>query len=464
MSSPNRRAVGDDVKQENRTMMKKYILSMLCLLFAAGIRAQGNLELGEQYYKWQDYKRALPYLQAAAKEGYGQACYLLGEMYYYGWGTEKNYTIAARMYGRATEFGYDQGEAELGRMYENGKGFQKDPQKAFSLYTKSYQRGNLLGTFLLARCYFHGIGTEEDFGKAVFMFDSLYNNAELRDRYEWIYCGTCYYLGHCYKNGWGTSADLEKAVKRFAQSENGDCLYIAAQLVREHKLHDWKVENLLRDACNKGVKEPSAYYEYGKILIDKSYFSSAIGYLEKGAEMGHCGAMQLLGDCYQEGKGVSVNLMKAREWHAKARANGIEIEEKRPQQQQPPQEKAPGVYAVGDVFLSPESKVAVGVVVSVDASGRHGLALSFNDNTCDWETASGKCAGGWRLPTCSELRRIQSFKDLLNKADGCERIFSQLYWSSETQGAQARAVSMVNGKETEWPKTTPNSVRYVMEF
>ena len=77
--------------------MKKTILCLLCLLWGMAAGAQENLVRGKRYYENRNYAAALPLLQDAAKEGYGEACYLLGRMYDFGLGVEQNYPIALRM-------------------------------------------------------------------------------------------------------------------------------------------------------------------------------------------------------------------------------------------------------------------------------------------------------------------------------------------------------------------------------
>lgn len=318
--------------------MKKILLFACGLFFCLNLAAQGNLEKGLQYYNWREYKTALPYLQSAAKEGYGEACYLLGEMYYYGLGTEKNPTIAMRMYQRGIEYGFTKGEAELGRMYENGEGVTKDSGKAFSFYLQSSSRGNLLGKYLLARSYYHGLGTSEDNEKAFAMFYSLSKNTVFEKEYKWAHRWTYVYLGHCYKSGYGTPQDLEQAVISYYRSDIAEYLFRAAQLVEEYKLSIYPNGGsslfrlspgyLYELAVRNGFDNAEAYYKKVFYLSkEKPFYNDYIKDLLKSAEMGYGPAQKLLGDWYKEGKGIPVNLVKAREWYAKAKANGEEVPE-----------------------------------------------------------------------------------------------------------------------------------------
>lgn len=336
--------------------MKKILLLVYGLFFCLNLSAQENLETGLKYYEWREYKTALPYLQAAAKEGYGEACYLLGEMYYYGYGTDKNYTIAMRMYQRGIEYGFTKGEAELGRMYENGEGAAKDLQKAFELYEKSAAKDIVLGKYLLARCYFYGEGTAQDMNKAYALLCDLNGN---RNADKWILHNVYMLLGSCYEFGWGTEAKAWQAIQNYEKSENPNCLYRAASLMDAQNMGlygedrssglNLKYNRLyfLEKAIDAGLEDAQAYYlfvawaeeenyikrrssdpvrrntySYGKVALPKVFDS-----LCRSAEMGYGPAQKLLGDWYKEGKGTPVNLVKSREWYAKAKANGEEVPE-----------------------------------------------------------------------------------------------------------------------------------------
>ena len=50
----------------------------------------------------------------------------------------------------------------------------------------------------------------------------------------------------------------------------------------------------------------------------------AVELYEKSAQLGDSNAMCYLGNCYEEGDGVTKDLNKAREWYTKAAAQGSE--------------------------------------------------------------------------------------------------------------------------------------------
>ena len=109
-------------------MIKKFCLSLLCLLLLTGTAhsessediqklqiaaKEGNAEaqnnLGRFYYKgsWvkKDYAEALKYFRLAAKQGNAEAQFSLGEMYDAGQGVAKSYTEALKWYRLAAERG-----------------------------------------------------------------------------------------------------------------------------------------------------------------------------------------------------------------------------------------------------------------------------------------------------------------------------------------------------------------------
>ena len=53
--------------------------------------------------------------------------------------------------------------------------------------------------------------------------------------------------------------------------------------------------------------------------------TKAFEWQEKGAKLGDSGAMYNVGICYENGKGVTKDVNKAKEWYTKAAAQGFEM-------------------------------------------------------------------------------------------------------------------------------------------
>lgn len=99
---------------------------------AAFIMDRKETELYDPEEMW---KRALVYWSRAAAQGYSAARVRLGDYYYYGWGTDKDYETAAGHYRIASE---QQNNAQamfnLGYMHELGLGMKRDIHLAKRFY------------------------------------------------------------------------------------------------------------------------------------------------------------------------------------------------------------------------------------------------------------------------------------------------------------------------------------------
>lgn len=79
----------------------------------------------------------------SAGQGYAPAQNNLGSMYQYGYGVERNYDEAVRLFRLSAEQGSAQGSmSHLGFMYENGKGAAKNLDEARKLYEQAAAQGD----------------------------------------------------------------------------------------------------------------------------------------------------------------------------------------------------------------------------------------------------------------------------------------------------------------------------------
>lgn len=318
--------------------MKKFVLLASLLIVGLSAVAQSNLERGKTSYnnarEWSwnrehNYKEALKYLQAAAKEGYGEACYLLGNMYRQGLGVDQNHTIAFRMYNRALEFGYSEGELELGECCYFGQGCAKNYEKAFSFFLSSAKKGNREAKKWVGYCYDMGHGVEADQATAYSWLSFLENDYSADEGYEMGILGR-------YRENHG---DYKTAATYYLHSGIVSFMVHGAYLMDKHSIrtvhfkgHGTYVKaGVLWKAMERGCKDPEVYYYYALWRDDQgngmAWGPTRLNALTYAAESGFGPAQKLLGDWYKEGTDVSVNLLKAREWYAKAKANGEEVPE-----------------------------------------------------------------------------------------------------------------------------------------
>ena len=335
--------------------MKRVVLLMFAAMSICAVAAD-NLSEGKKNYRYRQYRTALPYLQAAAKEGYGEACYLLGRMYRYGLGTEKNYEVARRMFERGMEYGYTYGEAQLGEMYEYGLGVQKDMAKAVGYYRRSAGRGLADGQYMMAMCYWEGKGVEQRRDSAFALVQLAMDTVwQLTYREE-----KCHYiLGECYEYGYGTEVDIKKAIEHYTYHNwNNDdivydpeCIYRAAILARYNGFSGYG--DYINLAIRLGHSSPEILYRRylwwcGGELKDKD----CLYYLEKAVEAGYGPALREMAEHYEEGSGVPVNYAKAKEYAARAdkwfATHAAEYEEQQRTETDAAFRNSQGMYHVGD--------------------------------------------------------------------------------------------------------------------
>lgn len=132
-------------------------------------------EIGEQIYALLNtsnitpnsmLSKALQQWSRSASQGYSPARVRLGDYYYYGWGTSKDYTHAAAQYRVASESNRNaQAMFNLAYMHENGLGLKQDLHLAKRFYDMAAETSNdarvpvaLALVKLQVVSYFKGVG------------------------------------------------------------------------------------------------------------------------------------------------------------------------------------------------------------------------------------------------------------------------------------------------------------------
>jgi TPR repeat protein len=87
----------------------------------------------------------------AAERGNAAGQYFLGDAYYIGRGTERDFTRAYGWFREAAEQGQLEAEIALGLMYEWGDGVQKDPAQALAWWDKAAKHADADQAALLAK-------------------------------------------------------------------------------------------------------------------------------------------------------------------------------------------------------------------------------------------------------------------------------------------------------------------------
>ena len=278
-------------------------------------KTEANFYLGVLYdwydYPGKDYEKAREYYEAAGDNPY--AWLSLGNLYYYGQGTEEDTAKAQELFeaviaedcvegylGRGeiaiTDEDYDtaleyfnrvlEGEEQIyistamyyiAYMYQNGQGAEQDYAKAMEWFEKAADLGCGDAMNSIAYMYYSGQGAEQDYAKAMEWFEKA---ADLGDSYA------MYYIAYMYQFGQGAEQDLVKALEWYEKSAD---LY-----------------------NTDAMGSLGTYY----LLAQK--YAKALGWYEKAADLGNADAMDTIAYMYENGIGVARNSEKAQEWRDKA--------------------------------------------------------------------------------------------------------------------------------------------------
>ena len=85
---------------------------------------------GKKLYDQEQYKEAVPKLQAAANKGHRKAQYRLGRCYDKGYGVKENDQKAFEFYQKAAKQDYAKAMFQLGKCYMKGKGVAANQEEA----------------------------------------------------------------------------------------------------------------------------------------------------------------------------------------------------------------------------------------------------------------------------------------------------------------------------------------------
>ncbi len=234
---------------------------------------------------------------------------VVGEMYRYGVGTEKNEKKAFSYYEKAADLGDVDGIVKVGRAYMNGIGVPTDYQKSLYYFEKAAEQDNPEAMILTAYQYENGKGVDVNFEKSLEWLTRAERSCRLRLEGELPETDRNYYeslLGdvdhkrmHC-----ESAACVELIGKEDCSMEQRQkALSRLSELA--HEKGDWRAQ------VNMGI-----LYEEGTFVGQDE--RKALEYYLMAAENGSTGAMNNIGNFYLHGKGVAKNYDKAFEWYQKA--------------------------------------------------------------------------------------------------------------------------------------------------
>lgn len=257
------------------------------------IEKSNHYEIGFSYYKGEIelifyYGEAIKWFRKAAKQGYVEALYLLGECYFEGHGVQKNLKEAVKWYRKAMNQGYAKAKCMLGICYNYGYGVIQNDIEAVKLYREAAEQGVILAQWHLGCCYEIGEGVEKNEVEAAKWFIEAAKHGDAAAQYK---------VGIYYEYGFGVVKDKKKAFELYRKSaEQGD----------------WIAQ------YNLGIR-----YYFGR-GIDKDYLE-AVKWYRKAVEKDIYLAQFHLGVCYNFGRGVIKDKNEAMKWYFEALKSGYTI-------------------------------------------------------------------------------------------------------------------------------------------
>ena len=212
--------------QDNAEKIAKTVFS-----FVKEIAEKGNTEamflLGDAYYNGlgteKDFSQAVIWLRKSIAKGNPLAMNELGVMYNYGEGVPKDYTQALSLYRLSAEKGVTNALSNIGSMYKDGEGVERDYSQALEFYNRAAQKGGMLGMYGLGNLYLNGWGTKKDVDKAVTWYTKAAENG---------HAYSLLVLARLYRDGKDVARDMTQAVKWYEKSaETGDTAALRGTLI-----------------------------------------------------------------------------------------------------------------------------------------------------------------------------------------------------------------------------------------
>lgn len=334
--------VGDNASHENLYEFAiKYYLACAKYNNEIAMNLLGNL-YSEGEGVQQDYAKAREWYIKAFQNGNGNACYNLGTIYELGKGVLVDYARALDYYQKALELGIDtQDNINNVKRAMNGTLNVYAPLNyntanleevcvnainadqfvlAFNCAVELANRGYVEAFCPLGNMYYYGKGTQVNHDQARFWLEkSIQNN-----------CEGYWMLGRMYDFGNGVPKNRAKAMELYQKGINAgeyECLksYLNASFWYNLEKSQGIVFAVVND---EGVRVPAnqatgqnnseQLLNEGRTAWSKKDFATAFAKYKAAAELGNIEAINLLGNCYNDGKGTEQNYVKGFECKKRA--------------------------------------------------------------------------------------------------------------------------------------------------
>ncbi|MDE7376880.1 MAG: sel1 repeat family protein [Muribaculaceae bacterium] len=161
---------------------------------------------GVRHQRKRDYVQALPCFQYAAEQGYAEAQYLTGAIYYNGSAGKKDDEMAVKYWTMASDQNHGKAQFDLGQYYYR----IEDYPNAMKYWELAVENGLPEPMNNIALCYQEGRGVDCDEEMALVWYQRA---AEAGDKTATYNIGTFYELGKG-----GLQPDIEKAIEWYTKA------------------------------------------------------------------------------------------------------------------------------------------------------------------------------------------------------------------------------------------------------
>lgn len=121
-----------------------------------------DIESAKDAYRRGDDVLASHRYRQLAEQGDPEAQYLLGKMYHYGQGVDRDYSAAVKWYRAGADQGYTKARRNLAVMYARGHGVTRDMDLAVRLFKQASAEGDDSAPMLLGMIHAAGDGVAQD--------------------------------------------------------------------------------------------------------------------------------------------------------------------------------------------------------------------------------------------------------------------------------------------------------------
>ena len=232
-----------------------------------------------------DGKKAVEYLQAAAVSGTPASMHKLGEMYRDGTVVEQNLEESVRWFKESMRAGNMWSAVSLVNMFGAGTADKETFDAALKALENMCITGNVSAMRTLGSFYRNGTVVKPDSEKALHWLKTASRFGDSASKHM---------VGEIYRDGRGVEKNVPEALKWFMSAAEQGNMHSALAIIR---MHDAK-------------------------QADEESFEYAFKRIEQLADGGNVTAIRTLGTMYLEGKSVTKDIEKAKEWFRKSATLG----------------------------------------------------------------------------------------------------------------------------------------------